>query len=107
MLCVDFTPRTRVRSSQSFITVAPEATTVKRPSLMLSRSVALTPRKQFSPMSQLPETTTCELMKQWLRMVEWCPMWLPYQSVTSSPMVTKGWMVLSSRMKQLSPTGVP
>ena len=32
-------------------------------------------------------------------------MWLPLQSVTLLPIFTKGWTVLSSRMKQLSPGG--
>ena len=33
-------------------------------------------------------------------------MWLPLHIVTLLPMVTNGWMVLSSRMKQFSPGGV-
>ena len=32
-------------------------------------------------------------------------MWLPLQSVTLLPILTNGWIVLSSRMKQLSPGG--
>ncbi len=30
-------------------------------------------------------------------------MWLPLHSTQSSPMVTNGWIVLSSKMKQFSP----
>ena len=32
-------------------------------------------------------------------------MWFPLHKVTLLPIRTKGWMVLSSRMKQFSPTG--
>ena len=52
----------------------------------------------------LPEMTTCEAMKQWSPIVESWPMWLPLQRITSLPIRTNGWMTLSSKTKQLSPS---
>src|SRR5947207_10687190 len=58
MLWLDCAGLTSVRSSQFFITTAPELTTTKRSSLMLFLTVELTPRKQFSPISHPPDITT-------------------------------------------------
>ena len=84
---------------------APAPTRVSGASVIPLRRVAFTPRKQWRPIRTWPETTTCELMKQWSSITESWPMWLPLQRVTLLPMRTKGWTVLSSRMKQLSPGG--
>ena len=47
---------------------------------------------------------TCEAMKTLSPIVEWWPMWLPLQRTQLSPIVTNGWIVLSSKMKQCSPS---
>ena len=47
--------------------------------------------------------TTCEVTITWSPIAVWWPMWLPLHMTTLSPIVTNGWIVLSSRMKQFSP----
>ena len=38
-----------------------------------SRTVALTPTKQYGPMRTFPEITACDAMKQWSPISESCP----------------------------------
>jgi hypothetical protein len=42
-------------------------------------------------------------MKQWSPISARCPTWVPDQITTSLPIFTYGWIVFSSKMKQLSP----
>src|SRR5690348_287124 len=86
---------------------APAPTTVRGATVTPSRTVELTPKKHRSPTVTFPETTTCEARKQWSPIVVWWPMWLPLHSTTLLPMRTNGWIVFSSKTKQLSPSSTP
>src|SRR5262249_35990668 len=58
----------------SLVTTAPAPIRQSFPTVTLFPSVAFTPKKQFAPTSQNPDTTTCDEMKQWSPILEWCPM---------------------------------
>ena len=62
----------------------------RRKSSIQFRSVAFTPMKEYAPTRTCPETTTCEVMKQWSSTTESCPMWLPLHIVTLLPILTNG-----------------
>lgn len=97
-------PTTSCLSGTFAVISAPAPTVQESPKVMLLAMVALTPMKQDPPISQNPETTIWDARKQLSLTVEWCPIWFPLQRTTLFPMLTNGWIVLCSKIKQCSPT---